>query len=156
MTPANTNCLPTPAAIVSCLAFCLTGCGQQATAVPDELMLYSIDGTKEPVQPIDGEAFHGYPVLGKLTITDPDDRQKIMAALDQCIAESNVDTAFCFWPRHGLHLVRKGKTIEYTICFECLQMFVSDGADPRMVPMTKSPQELFNSYLKKAAIPIAL
>ncbi len=141
--------------IVLYIASCLVGCGQRTTAVPDELVLYSIDGTKEPIEPVDGETFNKYPVLGKLKISDPADRQKIMAALDQAVAASDGTMNRCFWPRHGIRAARKGKTNEYTICFQCLQMSISDGADSRMVPITKSPQQLFNSYLTEAGIPIA-
>src|SRR5262245_42014235 len=98
------------------LFLAIIGCGRgslNGLSDPEQLTLFSIDGRDEPQR---GEAkakesFHGYPVLGKIEITDPAQRRALLAALHDAIARNDGRMAFCFWPRHGIRAVEKGKTI---------------------------------------------
>ena len=140
------------------------GCGTDHSAVPsipDQLFLYSLDGTKEwtqeeiEKQATDGELFHNFPVLGKTEITDVAKRKELMAAFKQGISRSDGSTAKCFWPRHGIRTKKDGKIVDYVICFECLQYVIHSDSQKPAKPIARDPQTLFNKYLEEAGIPLA-
>jgi hypothetical protein len=142
------------------VAAVMVGCGRDPVlglGVPEQLYLYSLDGRYfEPGQePKTAEKFHGVPVLGKVEITDPEKRREIVAALKDGVARSDGKTAGCFWPRHGLRVVEKGQTLDYVICFECLQLEVHAGGSKKTKPTTWAPQAVFNKHLKEAGLPLA-
>jgi hypothetical protein len=117
------------------------GCGCNwvgGQGTPEQLTLYSIDGRRlQPGQEVQAnEKFHGYPVLGKIEIADADKRKEVFAALKEGLARSNGTMAKCFWPRHGIPAVEKGRTIDYVICFECLQLEAHEGDSKRVMPVT--------------------
>jgi hypothetical protein len=68
-----------------------------------------------------GDHFHGYPILGKVEITVPAERVKMLGDLRAAIRtkEESRSHGMCFTPRHGV-LVRKGEQrLSFVICFEC-------------------------------------
>ena len=138
----------------------LAGCGRDPVAgleAPEQLTLYSIDGLDfgPRQEPKTDEKFHGYPVLGKIEITDAAKRREIAAALKDGLARSDGKMAKCFWPRHAIRTVANGWTVEYVICFECYQLEVHDGNSKSVKPVTRDPQAVFNKHLKEASIPLA-
>jgi len=137
-------------AVISCIG----GCGQESA--PEQLTLYSIDGVRDPRNmPKAEEQFHGYPVLGKIEVTDAKVRQEIMAAIKDGMARSDGALPKCFWPRHAIRAFEKGKKIDYVICFECLQLQIHANGTPQTEPTTREPQSVLNKHLKAAGIPIA-
>lgn len=60
----------------------------------------------------------------------------------------------CFNPRHGIHVIRDGETIDFLICFECysLEMYVDDKYDKSQFLGNQKP---FDSVLKDAKVPLA-
>src|SRR4051794_13551949 len=85
---------------------------------PDELTVYSIDGRHREVRLLDpsskteaAETFHGYPVLGKVEITDPEQRRELIAALKEGYLRRPQMGAKCFFPRHGIRAVARGKAV---------------------------------------------
>jgi len=145
---------------VSIIGAAFIGCGSGSVAnleVPDQLTLYSIDGRDfEPgKEPKVEEKFHGYPVLGKIEVKDLEKRKEIIATLKQGMARSDGKMAKCFWPRHAIRAVEKGRTIDCVICFECYQLEVHEGRSKSVKPITREPQEVFNRHLKQADIPLA-
>jgi hypothetical protein len=140
--------------------FALCGCGRGSVAgldAPEQLILYSIDGRdfRPGEEPKVEEKFHGYPVLGKVEITDADKRHEIATALKDGLAQSDGKMAKCFWPRHGIRVVEKGRTIEYVICFECYQLVAHEGDSQSVKPVTRDPQSVFDRHLTAAGIPLA-
>ncbi len=124
---------------------------------PDELVLYSIDGTPhhENDKPETSEQFHDVPVLGKIVIEDADERKEICQAIKDGMARPDGIRA-CFWPRHGLRVTRGGKVVDYVICFECCQLLVFEGDTGKGGgPIAKAQQEVLDKYLKRAGIPLA-
>jgi len=89
-------------------------------AYPDELTLYSIDGpTWSLEQPsTGGEQLNGFPVLGKVEVTDERQRQEIVDAIDSAIKNANGGKT-CFVPRHAIRAVTDGNVVVTVICFEC-------------------------------------
>jgi hypothetical protein len=130
---------------------------QPLVTQPEQLTLYSIDGREfEPGEaPKTEETFHGYPVLGKIVVTDPAKRAELMTALKKGLADGPEDVADCFWPRHAIQTVDKGRTVDYIICFECLQMEIHGKQVERAIATTIEPERLFNRHLRAASIPIA-
>jgi hypothetical protein len=124
---------------------------------PEELTLYSIDGRDfQPGQePKVDEKFHGYPVLGKLKITDAGKRKEIAAALQDAMAKSDGTMNKCFWPRHAIRVKVGDRTVDYVICFECLQLELHPSTGRTAKAITRDPQPLFNHYLEEASVPLA-
>jgi hypothetical protein len=144
----------------SCL-LTVVGCGGNPLAglqSPEQLTLFSIDGRDEDrgVRIQTSESFHGYPVLGKVEVSDLGQRQHLIAALKDGVARNDVPPPSCFWPRHGLRVVENGKTVEYIICFECYQFdeFVG-GKKLRHGTISSAVQPTFDAPLKAAGVPIA-
>jgi hypothetical protein len=122
---------------------------------PDELVLYSILGVEylDGAKP-EGEAFHDYPVLGKVVVTDPQARDAIMAAFEQGVSAGD-KLAFCFFPRHALRVTKNGQTVDFAVCFECHQLRMYGDGEPVTLPITRAPQEVFNRHLTAAGIRLA-
>src|SRR5207248_3305054 len=124
---------------------------------PEKLTLYSIDGNSyNPGEgPKTDETFHGYAVLGKIDVADPEKRKEIMAALKEGIDASDGRMAKCFWPRHAIRAEQAGKVFEYVICFQCEQMEVYAGIRKQTVPIADTPQQYFNRLLTDDKVPLA-
>ena len=138
------------------LASLLTGTLSNSAEPPDQLILYSVDGRDDAGKPgKDVELFHNYPVLGKIEIKEAAKRDEILAALKSGIDKSDGTVAKCFWPRHGIRVVEKGKTTDYVICFECLQLKKHQEKDVKTIPITREPQAVLNKILREANIPLA-
>jgi hypothetical protein len=142
-------------------AFALVGCGSEPISridASEQLILYSIDGGDyEPGQaPKTDEIFHGYPVLGKVDITDTAKRKEVVAALRKGLANSDGKTSRCFSPRHAIRAVAKGgRTIDYVVCFQCDKVEAYDGDSKTVLPVTREPQRVFNKHLSEAGVPLA-
>jgi acyl-CoA thioesterase I len=107
--------------------------------------------------PEGGDGFHGYTVLGKVDVTSPTERTAIFAAVQQDLDEGYKHGAFgCFEPRHGVRIVRGGKTYDYVLCFHCLN--ANEFVDDRFVSdqtMSGSSRPIIDAHLKAAGIPLA-
>lgn len=130
---------------------------EQATSIT----LYSIDGNHLPQdenakRPATAEKFHGYPVLGKVELTVAADRKTLLSELRRGIEGNNGMVAGCFIPRHALRATQPSGTIEYVICFECMQINVyENGKSVTNMLTTAAPQPAFDAVLKKAKIALA-
>ena len=148
--------------LIWCIALpvVLAGCGDSSRlkiAMPDKLTLYSIDGRYYPMLPKDysGESLYNCPVLGKVDIASLEARKELIAVLNDGIAKSDGEMASCFNPRHAIRAIVNGRTIDYLICFECLQVMIDAGGSRKIVPITRDAQEVFNRYLKDAGIALS-
>jgi len=141
-------------------ASALLGCSREPAAdtqTPLQLTLYSIDGRdfKPGEEPQTAEKLYGYPVLGKVEITAADQRKLIFATLQEGMARSDGTMAMCFWPRHAIRTLENGRTVDYVICFKCLQLEMHAGDSTSTKPITRDPQPVFNKLLQTAGIPLA-
>jgi hypothetical protein len=123
---------------------------------PDQLTLYSIDGSdySNGTEPKTSEKIGRFPVLGKVEITDPIVRKQIMSELRKGVIESG-SAALCFWPRHAIRIVTKGRSIDYIVCFECNQILVKEGARWKIILTSERARSYFNKVLEEAHIPLA-
>jgi hypothetical protein len=127
----------------------------------ESLEVYSLDPSR--VRPKPGEekedkreTFHGFRVYGKATVKDPDTRKKLVAAFKAGVEDSIGAAALCFNPRHGIRVTHNGKTFDFVICFECLQIRVYEGeTEGKTVLTADSPQPVFDKILREAKVPLA-
>jgi hypothetical protein len=163
---------------LACLILASVGCGAPTDLQsPEQLTLYSIDGrwhrggadwdcgpgareledAPEYIPPAGvkiAEQFHGYPVLGKVEITDAQQRQQIVSGLKEGLRQGGMSKCFC--PRHAVRAVEKGHTFEYLICFQCHDYveFI-DGNRKRSGSVGDGVRSVFDQPLRDASIPIA-
>jgi hypothetical protein len=115
-----------------------------------ELLSLSPERLKE--KPAD--AFHGWKVLGKTTVEGAD-REKLVTAFKKGVEANEGVAAACFNPRHGIRVTHDGKTADFVICFECLQVSAYLGdKDEKGFLITQSPQPAFDAVLKAAKVPL--
>lgn len=139
----------------------LVGCGpiDSSTAGIESMVLYSVDGkfkaSNDKRTPA-GEFYRGRPVFGKVSIDDAATRAKVLSELNKSITASDGTVSKCFWPRHALKVTRRGqKTIEYVICFECLQLKSYENNQSETTPITKSAEAYFDKLLSDAGVKLA-
>jgi hypothetical protein len=96
---------------------------------PSNLILYSLDsGPLQHDESIQSETvFHGYDILGRADISDADERRALVRALARSARESDGSIGACFNPRHGLHVEQSGCSVDFVICFECLQVHAHES-----------------------------
>jgi hypothetical protein len=130
---------------------------------PDEVTLFSIDGMSQrnPLdrdKPTDKELLYEFPVLGRVSITDPELQRRVVTAVKQDLNSSKGDRYLCFFPRHVLRVVKAGRTIDFVICFQCNDYHVYVDGEPakaRTRSVDTSSQELLNKILTDAGVPLA-
>ena len=145
----------------------VVGCGTSVDTKQleaDRFTLFSIDGNRYPpdderAPAADVERFHGWPVLGKADITDPADRRQLLEAMQKGIDDNDGSVAGCFIPRHAIQIVTGDTTMDYVICFQCLQISTYEtkaGNTTKGYKLTTAgPQGVFNAQLRKAGLPLA-
>ena len=124
---------------------------------PDEIILFSLEWNFKPDQlSEDAELLHGYHVLGKTKIQNPESVKEIIAAVRNDLKASGVQ-ANCFWPRHAIRVVDKTKTVDYVVCFHCgnYEMTIGDKLETQSRSMGRASRPIFNRYLKAANIPLS-
>jgi hypothetical protein len=122
---------------------------------PDKLVLDSIEGAEslDGAKP-EGETFHGYAVLGKLVVRDPQARDEILAAIQDGVSDGD-KLASCFVPRHGLRVTKNGRTVDFAVCFECYQVRMYGDGEPQTLAITRDAKKVFDGHLTSAGIPLA-
>jgi hypothetical protein len=119
----------------------------------DQFELLSLN--PEPQQEKSKDDFHGWKVLGKTTVKDEATRKKLIAAFKKGVADNDGRAAKCFNPRHGIRASHDGKTADFVICFECLQVSAFMGDKQSNFLTTESPASAFNEALKDAKVPLS-
>lgn len=141
----------------------LAGCrGEPAAQIPDdpdELTLFSIDGTETWKQPTAEPPLYGCPVLGRVEIGDPARRREIMAAVRDGIRNAPTEPKACFFPRHMLRVGKDGKTVDVVICFQCDNYrLYRVGTDAGLIgggQISSAGQPALDKILTDAGIPLA-
>lgn len=144
--------------------FFVVGCG--STRPPEELSvalrngelltLYSLDPSEPNPGTTPAQTLHDWPVLGTTDVTAAPTRTSLLDALDAGIADSDGSVAACFDPRHGLRAEHNGKTYDVVICFRCsAALWYIDDVQQAAIPITRTPQPIFDRTLKSASVPLA-
>lgn len=127
---------------------------KQALQNAESFEFYSLhpDRLKEET---DNETFHNWKVLGKTTIEAEETRNTLINAMVKGVNASDGSVAGCFNPRHGIRVKHKGKTHDFVVCFECLQIqWFVDSEKQNGFLTTESPQRTFDKILKEADVPL--
>jgi hypothetical protein len=124
----------------------------------DRVTLYSIDFRfleRQRLPDAGDEVVYGCPVLGKVEVTDIEQRRQLLDALKSAISEWGVDYYACFWPRHVLRVESDGRTTDYVICFQCHNYRKCvEGRSVADSTIGEGAAPLFNKLLEDAGIPI--
>ncbi|TKC97140.1 hypothetical protein [Polyangium fumosum] len=120
-------------ALLVLAAASVLGCGSlpdAAVAVldgADSFQVLALDPDHGEEPPPGVESFHGYQVLAKGDVTDPKARERIVGIVNAGVRKGGTQ-AKCFNPRHGVHAVRDGHSVDLVICYECSALeVVEDG-----------------------------
>jgi hypothetical protein len=155
-------------ALLAGFAF-VAGCGgepvNRLADEPDQLVLYSIDGPSwfknegelTPDQ-AKGEVLHGYPVLGKIEVTDPGRRREVIAAVKEAVRTNSEPEHKCFIPRHAVRTVKAGVTIDVVICFQCRNYEAYRGSEKSMSGkgrISSAARPLLDQALADAGVTLA-
>ena len=108
----------------------------------------------------DRPSMHGWPILGKTTLSKTASRNTIVSAFLQDVSPTGPDTELprCFSPRHAIRVTYLNKTLDLVICFECRQVkFYQDGQSDTftLFEVGRSPEDLFDSVLREAKVPLS-
>ena len=126
--------------------------------VPDQLTLYSLNAEDVPPKPEVPETateFYGYPILGKVNVTEPADREMLMAAFSSGLGKNDDKVAGCFIPRHAIRALHDGQTTDYLICFMCARVVIFAGEERTSRGIDYAPAPAFSEYLTNAGITLA-
>ncbi len=140
------------------LSLVLAGCGSNRLELldsPDVLVLYSLDPFQVGNETEMEDSFRGYPVLGQIDLDDTATRQKVANAVMNGVAESDGTMANCFWPRHGLRVTKDSRTVDFVICFQCMQLKVYADDETQTIAIESNRRTELDAYLKAAGIPLA-
>jgi hypothetical protein len=118
----------------------------------EEFELISLNPDSFKLKPEEG--FHGFEILGKTVVKNTERRKKLVSAFEKGVEESIGTSALCFNPRHGIRVTHNKKTVDFVICFECLQVAVFLGEKREMVLIADSPQPIFDQALRDAGVPL--
>jgi hypothetical protein len=120
----------------------------------DKIFLYSLNPKQlrisegKPPENSD-EVFHGYPILGRVEITSPEEKIRLLSAFVKGVRENSGFVLYCFDPRHGIRMVSETTTNDFAICFECLQVQAYGFNGGGNFLTSNSPRTVFNDVLKK-------
>lgn len=110
--------------------------------------------------------FEGHEILGQLKIQSQGTRTELVNALNDGISAEyrhkrpgeTLALPSCFNPRHGIRAKKGDATIEFLICFECRQIYITyippRSATNQLFLTTSVPAATFNEVLKDAGVPL--
>ncbi len=101
--------------------------------------------------------FHGHAILGAVNVSDADAIRRLSEALNQGIEANDGMVAGCFNPRHGISVATDEGSVDLSICFECLQIYVYGPGGERVetVLTMSEPSSVFNGIYRDAGLTIA-
>jgi len=125
---------------------------EEISALPVEqspFLLYSLDPDGGMKDVVNSKLFHGYRIHGKADIKNAEDKRTLIDAFVKGIRESDLSSALCFNPRHGIRLVVNSSTNDFVICFEGRQVMVYGFDDNKDILTADSSAAVFNDFLDK-------
>jgi len=121
---------------------------------PQQMTLYSVHPEEPESALVGAQLFHGYRVLGQVSVSTASDQQRVADAIKQAVLHIP-DPAACFNPRHALRVSDGSNNFDFVICYECGAMeFFTGGKSVGGTGIGGSP-DTFNSILRAAGIPLA-
>lgn len=129
-----------------------------------KLILYSIDPDfrhrqiQNPANFFYGYNFgYGFPVLGKVEITSPEEKKILLSAFAKGIrGEDGTPSDDClFQPRHGLRIIYKSNTNDFAICFTCGDVAAYGFGPAKTLKTGNSSKAAFDKILDEYKLPEA-
>jgi hypothetical protein len=117
--------------------------------------------TKKQRRSLKGKLFHGYRVLGSVDVPKGSQRDQLVQALHEALANAGYGLAYCFDPRHAIRASVGAQTVDLLVCFECSKILVhfpdisSETRPAQFISTSGSAQPAFDAALKSARIPLA-
>jgi hypothetical protein len=108
----------------------------------------------KPPAPIVGD-FVGYPVLGRVEVTNAVTRSEVIKAFLVSVDTSQGPKLLCFDPHHALRAVRHSEKVDLVICYGCGFAEVRYGGDRREVGVSSVSKAKLNEVLAAAGAPLA-
>ena len=100
--------------------------------------------------------YYLHAILGRTTISDPQTRLRINAALQAGVRQNKSGMAICFYPRHAIRVTSGGVVTDVVICFQCDQIQVfRNGQRIETFAVDDSPEPVFDDVLTNAGVPLA-
>jgi hypothetical protein len=97
--------------------------------------------------------FQGYVVRGRAVLKDHAVQMKLLHAMYGSLGHGV--PASCFDPRHGIHAVHNGQTVDILICFECAQVYSYSSFGTKSVSTGDGARPVFEQVFAEAALPKA-
>jgi hypothetical protein len=122
-----------------------------------EFELLSLDPyvlTDKQRRRLQGKLFHGYRVLGRVKIPKSPQRDELLRALHQAVANSRGLYIYCFDPRHGIRASVGAQTVDLVICFECERIEIY-SPDKALANTDATAKPVFDAALKRAGVPLS-
>jgi hypothetical protein len=154
-------------AVVALLLLSLVACGKRSKQepiaaaldkladTPSKMVLYSLNwGNLPDYQDVyDEKMFHGFIILGKAEITDRKEQRTLLRALARGARENDSAEGTCFLPRHALHIEEGGRSMDFTICFTCLQVEPRGFNNGDHFLVSQSPEAIFEHSVAAHHLP---
>lgn len=96
----------------------------------------------------------GYPVVGRVTVTNTATMREVVAAFFKSVDESHGMREPCFRPRHGLRAGRGTNEVELLISYECRFSAVFQGDNVRELGVSDGSKARFDQVLANAGTPL--
>jgi hypothetical protein len=130
----------------------MPGTARQTVENADHFEIISLD----PYRTHEGNnRFHGYLIRGRNELHDANARKQLLNALYNSLGHG-VPGIMCFNPRHAIHAVLDGHTVDLLICFECQQVegFVDGHRTDALVGFGAKTE--FERIFREAGLPAAM
>jgi hypothetical protein len=124
--------------------------------VEGELELFSIDPaflTDKQRRRVGTKVFHGYKVLGGTKITRGPQRDQLLHALQEAIANSPLYYVYCFDPMHAIRASVGARTVDLLISFHCERIEVY-SPEKSLVATNATARPILDAALKRAGVPL--
>ena len=129
----------------------LPGTAREIVENADYFEIISLD----PYRTHEGkDRFHGYVIRGRAELRDPDMRKRLLSALYSSLGHG-MPGILCFDPRHAIHAVRNGHSVDLLVCFQCEQVegFVDDKRTDALVG--PGAERAFETIFQATGLPTA-
>lgn len=132
------------------LAQAFPGQSRQILEHSQQFIFYSLDPAFVPQEK---ETFCGWGVIGKTVITDPKTKHLLIGSLYDSIARGGI-MMVCFNPRHAIHAVRNGKSVDIIPCYHCGQVEVYSAGKEGTAALPHEAPPAFDQVLEQAGVPL--
>ncbi len=96
--------------------------------------------------------YHGYRIIGKVSVKDPVLRREAAAAVRESALEYRGSSKCVIMPRHGVRVNSEHGSFDFVICYECTKMIIYDGDDVVATLDSGGSSDVLDGILRAARI----